>query len=445
MYNNVNLFFDNNQLIYCNSMVDNDINEILGDNNSMNTATIFSTIDLNTYELTNHYTYYTQNENLPIFNKVIYYNNEISYVLNMDGHNNIYTITKISGIMSFPLIRQVLNISLPFNCDNITAEYDKSNDIIIVLAFSSENRNFIVSLIKASHNEDNPTMVLGTIDTTISTNIILENNKQLGLILLPCSALITYGCSKTVILYTSYDGPITSGETILDYQTIECIDYLYDDYNSKIITIEKSIANSSYIQIYEILGSHIQKLSSHLLNNIIYPIGISKSADKSKNKYLFMFSETLRETNTNFINLEINDCNIELKLVTSLQENVPYNLLDGIKQGKNIFYIGNSVDSYLCSYQSGLKTIINIIKIDNSELIGYVKKVKKTEDKYLLNLVLKTSPTIELNFPDNFVGKKIYLSNPKNIFPQNFSTDKNFGIYIGLCVENNKRLIITNI
>jgi hypothetical protein len=214
---------------------------------------------------------------------------------------------------------------------------------------------------------------------------------------------------------------IVAGELYIDYQTSECPSMYYDTEKGQIVTFEKTITGSCYIQILDILGIKLQKITTKILSNdVITPVQIMEDGI--------------------IIYRNIDNCDVirffkhngHLEFSTTVIE--PFS-------GENIKEIRSmpiSRDFALIS--KGQIKLLHKLTENPAEFIGIVtSKTASGLSIIIRGHILDMSEIDDL--PPQFIGKKLYLTNLKKDFPSNLSTDENKGVFIGKCIAKNKILL----
>jgi len=384
----------NSNIIICNSYY--------SETDIYNTITIFSQLG----EKINEYNYTISHDNNILFSKFIHYENETAYLLYYIKGETKLTLCKISGIFAFPFVRQILEIEINNECESLEAVYDKINNLIMIVGYTLNN--FVVVLV---NNGD--LLEIGTIDNSIS-NIIITENKKLNILIIPGgTALISYGYSKTIIMYGMYNMIITSGETIMDYQSTDCISMLYNNKTGIITTVDKTISNYTYIQNFELFGTSIHKISSKLL--IDTPEPLACSYNDIYDCYLLSYKQHSICYKYIYIDDKIN-VGISFNSIEALH----VNLLNFYDCFFICLHFANNTHIYKFINHYNGNPIDYIGIADNNANIGEEVNITTKGEKFYY----ETS--------NNWIGKKIYLSDTYQDYPNNLSI--NNGILIGMCL-----------
>jgi len=388
----------NSNLVICNSYY--------SETDIFNIITIFS---IDGVKL-NEYNYTISHENNILFSKVIHYENETAYLLYYIKGEKKITLCKISGIFTFPFVRQILEIDINHECECIEAVYDKINNLLMIVGYTMNN--FVVVLVN-----NGEILEIGTIDDSIS-NIIITESKKLNILIIPGgTALISYGYSKTIIMYGMYNMIITSGETVMDYQSNDCISMLYNKKNGIITTIDKTISNYTYIQNFELFGTSIHKLSSKLL--IDTPEPLACSYNETYDCYLLAYKNV----------------SIFYKYVY-VEDKINIGMAFSGSDANKVSLISINDSFYIIGRMSGIMSVIykfiNQYNGNPAEYIGIADN-----DANLGEDVLITSKGERFYCETNnlWTGKKIYLINTYQDFPNNLGLSGN--ILIGKCLCKN--------
>jgi hypothetical protein len=337
-------------------------------------------------------------------------------------------------ILAQPLISS--EIDHPINA--IDSTYDLVIDTIITVLYIPDLSNYNIILLKGN-SQSNNALELGQIHENVSNDPIIDIAKQLHVLSLPGQVLlISYGNRKTTLLVTGWNSSITYGETIIEYESFDCVDMIYDVINGLVITLESTITPSCFIQAMDILGTKIQRLTTR----------------NFKNQTMEPFS--ILYNTTGYYNLLFSDVcgNISMQLLQFDGEefisNMKYDVIPdlGIKgynsasrSGKWLFPLDK--ENILAVWPTGNGNIQLAKFIDGyhgypNAFIGMATN-DTDESKTVTVMPIGFIYTSNILLNSSYLGKKLYLVNFNNTFPNNIGTSG--GSFIGTCLSRNKILL----
>src|SRR5690606_11173797 len=136
-----------------------------------------------------------------------------------------------------------------------------SLDILILTVVSLDINNFEIVLFELLPSSDNP-ISKGYSTSNISNIPVIVSGKVLRTLLLPGQMiLISYANIKLFIWLSS--NAITSFNTSKatdDVESEECLDMIYDPNNGVVISAEKTISNTCFLQILDTFNLEISVL-----------------------------------------------------------------------------------------------------------------------------------------------------------------------------------------
>jgi hypothetical protein len=311
--------------------------------------------------------------------------------------------------------------------------------MIVIASYVSNSQNFAVVLLGFNELDR---LQIGTVQVGISTISMVDDNKQIHLVLIPGGAcVLSYGICKLVFIVSSYQGSITAGENYLDYESIDCVDMLYDQNNGVIMSLEKTISGSCYIQTLDVLGLSIQKQSSRgFKNSTMEPLGITYLSQLDS--FVVVYANTTADTSNIYVqhfDFDGNDIKLGLRY---LDDSSPDNF---IKRERYVFEVPGTK---LCMYGSQ-SDIISVFEDgyngNPAAFLGFAMNsvvLEEYKDPTCQVMIKGHIYTNEIDkLPLTFVGKKVYLTDGNKKYPNNLSTNGQHGIFVGTCLDVNRIII----
>lgn len=345
-------------------------------------------------------------------------------------------ICKLKDPFSLTPTIETLNVEIGVVCNSMTAEYDSNNDCLVVVCHSNTTQNFVVILI--SVGRENGSLELGTIETNLSSLAVADINKQIHLVLIPGgTCIVSYGIMKMVFIISSYQGRITPGDSFMDYESVDCAGMFYDTNNGVVMTLEKTVSGSCYLQILDVLGIAIQKLTSKGFNNAnIEPLGIA---------YNFLVGNyaILYATGPAGAPVYIQTFDFDGEIITfglRYQDTTStYEPTNSTKHEKNLFEIPGT-KMFVYGYDP------NVLSVFEAGYHGYPSgylgvACTDAATNQQCTIVVKGHIYKGNALPQSWLGKKLYITDPTKDYPECLSTQPQYGVFLGTCLDATRVLL----
>lgn len=320
--------------------------------------------------------------------------------------------------------------------DNMTAGYDQNTDFLVIVAHSEESQNFVITLV--SIGREFGEMKLGTVETSVCNTSIADTNKQIHLVMIPGgTCIISYGIIKLVFIVSSYQGAITTGECYMDYETMDCAGMYYDNNHGVVITLEKTVSGSCYIQVLDVIGITVHKLSSKSFKNAnIEPLGISYNSTAD----VYAMSYATGPTGVPVYIQPFEFDGDQIKLGIRYQDGTCLYEPAGIVKHENYLFEIPGTKLFLHCYDPN---VISTFEIGyNGNPAGYIGiATNDAKTGHYCSVVIKGHIYAGSVLPFSWLGKKIYITDPSKNYPECLSTNSQNSVFLGTCVDNNKILL----
>ena len=393
-------YVDNDKLIIIKSIETNEITEFNAE------------ITINKYNYCEHTGF--QSETLK---KVMFNCAKISDVKVIKIENNYlatWSENNIINLLRFGDDYLIATVDVIHKADKFNITYD--NDNIILVVYSSEINNISICIIDITLN------LLALHNSIIQEPIIDTLDKNINIINTPGHVIIiSFGNRKIAVVISDINNIIT-GEILIDYESYDCVDMHYNINNGIIISIEKTNANTCFIEVLDILGTKIQKLNSKKFGNVTM-IPHSLAYNINTDTYLLFFNNKVQV-------IKYFDDKLELGLWYQFDDNIY-----GMSTNK-LFYSNNN--KFLC-LNNTLLCYIDGYEGLPSAYVGVSNNKCSINDICNITIKGRIYDTV-IDMPNNYIGNKLYLCNVDEIFPYNLSINKT-GVFIGTCINKNKLLI----
>jgi hypothetical protein len=380
-------------------------------------------IDKYDYDIKNKYT-----------NTFICSNNLLNYIIKTDKDNyTLFYCVEGSRKLKYVNIHDVFDtkvfiestdeIELLSACDNMCIKYDSC---YIIVYYNNTLQEF------KSISLDNNFNI--NIAEQRLCNVYIQNTNTIQLLNIPGGTwIVSMGYVKFALLVSA--GYMRCGDTIIDYNSIECIDMLYDQNNGIIMSMEKTISESFYIQAWDILGLNLQKLSNITFGNVnITPISINVNGgnyvalyhdDKKIFVHMFDFNGRVYNIGLRFA------CERSTKIGTKIDTKIDNNIsqIYAINGTNKFIFYTNELISFITNYQ-GIP----------SGFIGVA--VDSASENELCSVTIKGHIYYnKINMYDNWIGKKLYITETNKPYPYYMSISPVNGIFLGTCISRNRIIL----
>jgi hypothetical protein len=365
---------------------------------SLNTHTLFLLLNDAGLEMARY-----QYNNLTEYSTVIYCKNDICMLSVMNG---TFVITKLSDIFATCVI-QVTPLNLKAS-QVLNLAYDESNDILVLASYTNKLNINLINLanVYIGAHIDIPTEPIG----------------HINLILLPGGIIIvSYAHHKTVLLYTFYDSPIVVGNTLYDYQCVKNISMIYDPMNSIIVSLDKSVTNTSYIQSFELVNLSLNYVAKKALSHIANPLTLTYNA----NCYLLTYLQD---------NIVYHK---HIKYDAGINLNISYKGQNGPLMSD--IFVHPFGKNFISVYNQRIELFINNFQGNPSEFVGIARTDALAGER--VSVCIKGALfDSDIYLPAYYCGNKVYLNNVEADYPYNLSVQAD-GIFIGTCVSRNNIVV----
>lgn len=370
------------------------------------------------------------------YGKIVQIEPNVYAIAYLKPDENRCKVCKLKNPFSLTPTVEYLEVEMGVICENMTAEYDHNNDCLVIACHSNTTRNFAIALVSAGREDGS--LELGTVEVNLPNLVVADINKQIHLVLIPGgTCIVSYGITKMVFIISSYKGSITPGESFMDYESVDCAGMFYDTCNSVIITLEKTISGSCYLQVLDVLGIAIQKLASKGFNNAnIEPLGIAYNT--STGNYALLYA-----TGPSGVPVYVQNFEFDGEIITfgiRYQDPISnYEPIGSIKYEKNLFEIPGT-KTFIYGYDPDVLSIFEAGY--HGYLTGYLGIANNDAGtNQQCSIVVKGHIYSGAALPQSWLGKKLYITDPVKDYPECLSTQAHFGVFFGTCLDSTHVLL----
>ena len=291
-------------------------------------------------------------------------------------------------------------------CDNMCVKYDAGYLIVYYNILAQEFRAILVNGDFSINIRDR-----------VLCNVYIQNNGKLQLIDIPGGTwIVSMGYVKFALLVSA--GYLRNGDPVIDYNSVECIDMIYDQNYSLVMSMEKTISESFYVQAWDVSGLTMQKITNVTFGNVnVAPVGISSNTNNYTALYmcddkiyvhLFDFDGKIMTTGLRYGCHKKSDTSSRIFSIEGTN--------------KFIFYSGE-LTTFIANYQ-GVP----------AGYIGIAAESAKEGD--LCEVTIKGHIYYNKNaMPASWIGRKLYITETDKPYPYYMSISSVNGIFMGTCLD----------
>jgi hypothetical protein len=326
-----------------------------------------------------------------------------------------------------------------------------SLDILVLVMYSAKLNNMEGALFSVSPDSEKA-VILGYKSAEISIHPIIGSNKTMRAVLIPGQVVIcSYANNKTFILLPSeYSDVFNVCDTIMDNDSADCIDIIYDTTNAVIITVERTFSDVAFLQVIDIFGTKIDILRSKRLgSNTIIPIGLGYN--NRTDAFMLFYADSAESGQIKTQTFTHDGEQIKLNMTYSRRtDSNMYNPeeIDGItlpNHGKRVWSRTNGIQT-VCwpsgNRDLGFCNFNDNYGIQANAFIGIAMGIAQAND--MCEVCYKGQVYYnEIELSRGFTGKKLYLNSDKQMedYPNNLTTSAMGNVFIGTCVTKNRILV----
>lgn len=370
------------------------------------------------------------------YGKIVQIDTDTYVIAFMKPEENYVKVMKLKNPFGLTPEKTILTIPIGVVCESMTAEYDSNNDCLVIVCHSTSTQNFAVALVQVGRTSDD--MQIGTVETMLSNLSVADNGKQIHLVLVPGgTCIVSYGIMKMVFIISSYLGSITPGDAFMDYESVDCAGMFYDTNNGVIMTLEKTVSGSCYLQILDVLGIAIQKITSKGFNNAnIEPLGVAYNHFTGNYAILYATGPSMVPVYVQTFDFDGEIISLGLRYQDT---NGTYEPSGSIKHEKNLFEIPGT-KLFIYGYDPNvLSTFESGYHGNPSGYLGIAKNAATIGQQ--CTITIKGHMYYGDSLPNNWLGKKLYINDPSKDYPECLSTTSSNGVFFGTCLDTNRILL----
>jgi hypothetical protein len=375
------------------------------------------------------------------------------YVVAFGDYNNMQLITlrqfrvNINGCVPDILVEsEVLHETESTETFDLVYENTGSLDMLVLVMYSASNGNLNVAMFSCL-----PHLQVGYCQNNISADPIIGNNKTLRVVLLPGQVIVcSYGNHKCFILLPSVaTESFNVGDTIIDNDSSDCVDIIYDDTNSVILSVERTYTDNAFLQVSDIFGTKIAILRTKKLGRSTYiPLGLGYNPI-TDNFVLFYADSTISgQIYAQVFTHDGESINLGLTYARHNSSNLytTPELVDGTPvpaHGKQVWLRSSnilSVEWVSGKDSSSIACFDDNFGIQAAAYIGLAMH-DATADSYC-EVAIKGQVFTGIRLPNNYVGKKLFLdSDISKSHPDNLTVKASGNMFLGTCLTSEKILV----
>ena len=354
--------------------------------------------------------------------KVLFVKNDLVISTKKDNKISIYKISDNQPENSAQNLDILLNPDTYYDL-----VYNENLNIFVLCVFIS-CESLIKNKIKISLYDEN--FNLGYTNENVVSEIILDTNDNMQLLIIPGNNILVsfHNIKFFILLPCVFTDMFSVSSVYVNSDSVRCCNIIYNDGN--ILSVEKTIANTYFLNLMNIKGLDIISVSNKKLDNLnITPLSILKD----NNEFVLFY---IKKDNLYCQSISCQD-KIKLKVCYKIIKLTQHNKVK-IFEFMNSFIIMNLCKPMNAMHNLQIEHFNNHYGIYPKSFIGMVKQIKND----LAYVVLKNN-VFESNIliPEKYVGKNLYLTFSKEAYPNNITTENESNIKLGICLSKHKILI----
>jgi hypothetical protein len=355
--------------------------------------------------------------------KVLFVKNDLFITTKKDNKISVYKISDNQPEGS----AQNRDILLNGHATYYDLVYNENLNIFVLCVFIS-CESLIKNKIKISLYDEN--FNLGYTNENVVSEIILDTNDNMQLLIIPGNNILVsfHNIKFFILLPCVFTDMFSVSSVYVNSDSVRCCNIIYNDGN--ILSVEKTIANTYFLNLMNIKGLDIISVSNKKLDNLnITPSSILKD----NNEFVLFY---IKKDNLYCQSISCQD-KIKLKVCYKIIKLTQHNKVK-IFEFMNSFIIMNLYKTINAMHNLQIEHFNNHYGIYPKSFIGMVKQIKND----LAYVVLKNN-VFESNIliPEKYVGKNLYLTFSKEAYPNNITTENESNIKLGICLSKHKILI----
>jgi hypothetical protein len=276
---------------------------------------------------------------------------------------------------------------------------------------------------------------------SVSNDSIIGNGRTIKVLLLPGQEiLISYGNSKCFVLLPSrHTDSISVGDTIIDADSVDCADMIYDGANGVIISAEKTISETCFLQILDIYGTKISILKSKKLGSVtIIPLGLSYNIDTDK--FILIYTDSMVNS---IVKAQVfNNDGEQILLGLTYNTMVKYNSDLEVCPIHNVIFklLKGMFGVAIVSNGLSLSYFDDDYGVQPNNYIGIIAQIVENKAEVVLKGHVFNSNIL---LPSAWAGKKVYLDSNclYKVYPNNLTINSISNMFVGTVLTVNKILV----
>lgn len=378
--------------------------------------------------------------------------NNGNYVVAFGTYNDMKKVTlkqfKVTYTGDVPkmLVMSELRHEMESPIETFDLVYEMSGelDILVLTMYNTMSNNIDVAMFSCL-----PHLQVGYTQKSISSDPIIGNNKTMQSLLLPGLIVVcSYGNTKCFLLLPSTaTEQFNTSNTIIDSNSSDCIDMIYDSVNSVILSVERTYTNQAFLQVSDIDGPQINIIRSKQLGReTCVPTGLGYNPD-TDNFVLFYADSSM----SGQLHAQIFACygeTINLGVVYSRSN--PNNLVRALTlsddtlipaNGKRVF---NRLGALCVEWESGSESS-SIANFDDNfgiQATAYIgMAMNDAVSGSTCEVALRGQIFVGGDLPNSYIGKRLYLNSLGKTYPDSITTRVHGNVFLGTCLTSNRILV----
>lgn len=356
-----------------------------------------------------------------------------------------FTVTVKEDVPKMLVMSELRHETTVIETFSLVYESVGSLDILVLTMYNAATNNIDVAMFSCL-----PHLQPGYTQQSILTGPLIGNNKTMRSMLLPAQTVVcSYGNNKCFLLLPSdANESFNVCSTIMDNNSSDCIDMIYDSVNSVILSVEQTYADQAFLQVSDIFGTKINIIRSKSLGrNTCVPIGLGYNSTTDNFVLFYTDSAVSGQMHAQIFTHDGESLTLGIVYDRVRTDNLvtTVDLPDGTPIPANGRHVFNRAGALCVEWESGSESssIANFdddFGIQATAYIGIAMNTAVSGDTCEVALRGQIFES-DISLPVSYVGKRLYLNGMGLPYPNSVTVKASGRVFLGTCLTTNRILV----